>query len=522
MRGTGLRDGNGMNQAESPRPRRPDQLLAPPELDRVGGLARLGAAWLLIQMFSGQLIGVASTAILSRLLLPGDYGIMGMVATLTALLMSVSSMGLSWSTVQRRDLTMVQVNNLFWVNTAAGFALWGVAIAVAPALAAFYGEPAVADVTRTLGATFAISGLAVQPNALMHRAMQFRPDSSIGIAAQLVGASVAVAAAASGWGYWALVASGLVSQSVRTVLVFVVSGYRPGLPQRDPATRSMLSFGGLLTLSSIIAYLLVNFDNIVVGRVWGAVELGYYSRAYFLLTLPTMVFTTSLERVMVPSLSALASDRERMGAAYRSAIRAISFGGFPVAAGLAVTAPEAVRIVYGPGWEPVVPILAWFSVGMVTGLIGGTNHWLYTAVGRARTLLWLNLARFMVKVLVVLIGAQFGPVGVAAGLSISGAIQFVPILKLAHHQAGIPLRKTLQSIGPAFACAVVMGGAALGAGLIADLWWENVVGLAAVKVSIGAVVYGGLALFWLAPWPLPVAERTRLRLLRQIGISRSG
>jgi len=483
-------------------------------------MARLGAMWTLLLTFGNQFISVITTTMLARVLLPSDYGIMGMVATLTALLAAVSSMGLSWATIQRKNLTMTQVHNLFWINAAAGLLLWVISFATAPFLAAFYGEGAVTDVTRILGITFVISGLAVQPLALLQRQLRFRISTIIEIIAQVCGAVVAVVLALRGWGYWALVSNGLASQAVRMVLAFATSGYRPGPPRKDATTISMLTFGGYLTLSSVVTYMSRNTDNILIGRVWGSEALGYYSRAYFLMTLPTMLFTTSLSRVMIPSLSALAHDRERMGAAYRKAVRAIAFVGYPVAVGLAVAASEAVRLVYGEHWAPVAPILAWLSIAMVSQVIASTNGWLYTAVGKSRLLFLVGTAATGATIVAIWIGNIWGPIGVAASYTLLVILITIPLMLVAHRISGLPLKPTLGELGPLLAIAAVMGGASLAAGWVAGSLWHSWFLTLIAKMVVGGSVFVGLCLFFVIPWPLPILERARIRveaLFRTIG-----
>src|SRR5690606_18004405 len=168
---------------------------------RVGALARKGAVWSVIQIVARNVVCIGSTAVLARLLSPGDYGLMGMVATLTALLLVFSDMGLSWATIQRRELTQAQLSNLFWINVVAGLLLWLACTLIAPLMARFYGREELQLVTVVLGASFLIGGLSVQPFALLKRRMEFQMIARIEIAAAVVAAVTAIACALAGLGY---------------------------------------------------------------------------------------------------------------------------------------------------------------------------------------------------------------------------------------------------------------------------------------------------------------------------------
>jgi O-antigen/teichoic acid export membrane protein len=401
------------------------------------------------------------------------------------------------------------VHNLFWINTFAGGVLCGATFVCAPILAAFYGQPELTSVTRVIGPSFAISGIAVQPMALLQRRMQLGRSTIVELVSPACGAAVAVGFAINGAGYWALVVNGLVSQTVRLILAFFMSGYRPGWPRSDSATTSMLTFGGYLTLSSVVTFLARNTDNILIGREWGAEALGYYSRAYFLMTLPTMLLTNSLARVMVPSLSALAHDRERMAAAYQSAVKTIAFVGFPLAVGLATTAPETVRLVYGEGWQPVVPILSWLSIAMACQVVTSTNSWLYTAVGKGKELLVVGAAATLIYCVAIVVGNRWGPVGVAASYTIAYLVVAVPLLIAAHSIASIPARNTLIQLRPIVAATAAMGSGVVVAGRIATELSDRWMTILATKVLAGSAIFALLAILHLAPWPIAAAERWR-------------
>lgn len=462
----------------------------------VGTKARSGAKWSLLQTAGRNLISIGSTAVLARLLHPGDYGLLGMVATLTALLLVFSDMGLSWATVQKRDVTVTQASNLFWINVGTGALLWAVCIGLAMPLARFYGRAELVPVTAVLGASFLLSGVAVQPMALLQRAMRFDALAKTEIAAGVLAAVAAILSAALGCGYWALVIQALVGQAARVLGGFAFSGFVPQRPKADAGTAHMVRFGGLLALNGVLIYFARNLDNVLIGKLWGSEQLGYYTRAYFLMLLPSTLATGVLTGLMVPSLSALHGQPERFGSAYRRAVRLIAFVGAPMAAGLALVAPEAVRLVYGERWAPVVPILAWLSVAGITQPVYNTMGWLFTSSGRAREYFWTTLINAIVLSAVFFATAPHGPVAVAIGYTAAmGVLLCGPALWAAHSSAGIPFAPTLRSILPVFACVAVMAICVLALDVaIASLAWQ--VRLAA-KIAAGAAIYGACAWFFL-------------------------
>lgn len=456
----------------------------------VGRRVRSGAVWSLLQVGGRNLLSVGVTAVLARLLSPDDYGLIGMVATLTALLLVFSDMGLSWATVQRKTLSEEQVSNLFWLNSGVGALLWAFCLFLAPHVVDFYGRPELRGVTLLMGASFLLSGLAVQPFALLSRQMAFKRITVIELTAQVVAAVVGVCSAYSGLGYWALVIQGLVGQSLRLILGFPASGLRVHRPRMGVGTRSLVGFGGLLALNGLLIYFARNLDNVLIGKYWGSEELGYYGRAYFLMLLPSTLAAGALASLMVPALSALQGDTARLESAYRRALRLVAFVGCPMSVGLALTAKEAVQLIYGELWAPVVPMLLWLSVAGITQPIYNTTGWLFTSTGRARAYFWLTLANGLILSAAFFWAAPRGAIAVSATYGVvMGLALLLPSLHVAHRVAGLSLWRSLKDLWPVLLTVAIMAASVYLVGQFSEwigLSWYWTFG---IKVLVGVVTY---------------------------------
>lgn len=456
----------------------------------VGRRVRGGAVWSLLHVGGRNLLSVGATAVLARLLSPDDYGLIGMVSTLTALLLVFSDMGLSWATVQRKTLSNEQVSNLFWLNMGVGGLLWALCLLLAPHVADFYARPELHGVTIVMGASFLLSGLAVQPFALLTRGMAFQRIAVIELTTQAVAALAGVLAAYSGFGYWALVFQGLIGQLLRLTLAFPASGLTVHRPRVGVGTRSLVGFGGLLALNGLLIYLARNLDNVLIGRYWGTEELGYYGRAYFLMLLPSTLATSALAGLMVPALSALQGDPVRLGSAYRRALRLVAFVGCPISVGLVLTAREAVQLVYGESWAPVVPMLLWLSVAGITQPIYNTTGWLFTATGNARAYFGLTVVNGLVLSCAFLWAAPRGTLAVSATYGIvMGLALLLPSLHMAHRAAGLDLRKSLKDLWPVAAAVGLMAASVFLVGQLCDwlgMFWYWTFG---IKVLVGVFTY---------------------------------
>src|SRR5690349_490902 len=183
-------------------------------------------------------LSLGSAALLGRLLTPRDFGLVGMVTTLTGFLAMFSEAGLSTATIQAEGVTHEQTSNLFWINASLGMGMGLVASALAPAIAWFYHEPRLVWVSLLLGLAFPITGLALQHRALLNRQMRFGALARIDVGSMLVSIAVACSMALTGFGYWSLVGMQLAAAASACGLAWRESPWRPGRPGRRRGIRS--------------------------------------------------------------------------------------------------------------------------------------------------------------------------------------------------------------------------------------------------------------------------------------------
>jgi PST family polysaccharide transporter len=365
-------------------------------------------------------INMGTTIILARLLTPQDYGLIGMVLVVTGFVSLFKNMGLSAATMQREEINYKQVSTLFWINVAVSVALMLLTVALAPVVALFYREPRLMWITMAFGVGFLFSGLVVQHEALLKRQMRFVPLAIAEIVSMVAGIVVGVVMAWRGAGYWALVANQLVLGFVYAVSIWIACRWRPGRPVRYSGVRSMLAFGGNLTGFSFFNYFSRTLDNLLIGRVWGAQQLGLYAKAYQLLLLPIDQLSSPLDGVALPALSRLSGEPERYRQAFLRILEKIAMVSMPFAALMIGTSDWLVRIVLGPQWSETARIFALLGIVGLFEPVSFPLGWLLISQGRGRDLLRWGMIDGALSIASILAGLPWGAVGVAASFAIVG------------------------------------------------------------------------------------------------------
>jgi len=325
--------------------------------------------------------------------------------------------------VQKEDVTASQISTLFWINVGLSVAVMLLTAALAPAVAWFYDEPRLTLITVCYAAGFIFGGLAAQHEALLRRQMRFGAMASLEILSLIAGLVTAIVLARRGFGYWALVGNQLVMGGVYALGVWVVCGWRPGRPSRASGVRQMLAFGGNLTGFNVVNYFGANLDNLLVGRFWGAQQLGFYAKAYQLLLLPIDQINSPVSTVAVPALSRMTDTPERYRRAYLRILEKLTIITMPLSAFMIATSDWLVRVVLGPQWGVTARIFLILGFGAFILPVLNSTGWLFLTQNRTRDLLRWGFVDVTMKVLSVVAGLPWGATGVAIGIVVRMYLQ---------------------------------------------------------------------------------------------------
>jgi O-antigen/teichoic acid export membrane protein len=433
---------------------------------------------------------------LTRLLDPADFGVMGMALIVVGLAQTFTDFGLSNAIIQKPDISEDELSSLYWINWLAGIAVFLVIVASTPLLVGLFDEPRLRPVLRWMSVVFLIIPAGQQFRALLQKELRFRRLVGIEITATVSGALVVIGLALAGWGVMSLVAGQITSAAVLSLLL-LGAGWRRHSPRfrlRPGEVRGLLSFGVYQTGERALNFFAGRVDQIVIARVLGATVLGYYTLAFSLVIAPIVMINGVVTRVAFPVFSMIQLDVLRLNRAYPRLIRVLNHVNAPLLAGIAVTAPVLVPLLYGAKWVPAIILIqilaavAWFrSIGNPTGS-------LLLATGRAQLSFLWTLLLFITTPVGVILGVRWGGApGAALGLLAVQFVFWVPHYRLlVVPTAGRCAKAYLAAVLEPLALAAVMAAAVLALG---TLQLAPAV-IACLQISGGILIYTMLFRFF--------------------------
>src|SRR5579885_298881 len=430
--------------------------------------------------------------VLTRLIAPREFGLMSMAAVFTGFLDLFTELGTTSALIQKDTLTPRLLSTTFWANIAFGFLAGGATFATAPLVAAFYGQPRLVPVLELLSVGFAITSLSLVQRALRSRELAFRNISIAEAVAAIAGSAAAIALAAAGYGVYSLVGLVIVMSAVTTLLLWLMSDWRPTAEFALGDLRSISGFSANLMAYNIVNYLGRNVDYLLIGRFLGAQQLGYYTLAYNLLLFPVQYVTLTVGRVTFPVYASIQDDNRRLANAYLRVAGTLAALSFPLMLGLLAVCDVFVRTVYGARWAPAIPVVAILApVGLIQS-ISAMNGSVYKAKGRADLMLRVGGGFSAVAVASFFLGLRFGMVGVAAAYAVTAIVLFgYPLFSIPLRLIGLRFADLLRAIRYPLAASVTMiAGLGLLRLAVPQLASAGAAGLL-VLVAAGSALYFG-------------------------------
>ena len=464
-----------------------------------GAAVNMASQLLRVVLMFGNQIAMA------RLLAPGDFGLVAMAAPVIAFVQLFSDLGLSAATVQQKTITQSQLSFLFWINVGMGALLAAITAVLAPLVAWFYGDPRVADITIIAGSLLFLGGLYSQHMALMNRNLRFTSIAAVELGSFALGAAAGITAAVLGLSYWSLVVNQAVNSVSAMLLAWIVSGWRPGRPERTTGMRALLRFGANLTGAGVVNFFARNMDNVLIGRVWGEGSLGLYDRAYKLVLLPFNQVAYPFTRVALPLLSKSQDAPDFYRNAYRRLLESVLLLTYPGLVWVLAVHQSLIVHVLGARWAGVGPIFGVLVLDAFVAPIGQSMGWLFISQGRTREMRNWGIVASVLFVSCFVAGLHWGPVGVASGYVVAGFIELAALWHIATRTGPLRGESFFGLLHPFLAGALAAYGALYGLAAVISPGW--------IMLGVSGVI--SYAVFALVMLALPAGRRTLLGVLAQ-------
>ena len=453
--------------------------------------------WKFLERIGTQGVQFVVAIVLARLLSPADFGLIALVTVFVTIANVFVQSGLNTALIQKKNADNLDFSTVFYSCVALAVVLYTGLFFGAPVIARFYNNQIeLIPVIRVLGLMLPLGALNSIQEAYVARNMMFKKLFYRSIGAIIPAGIIGVVCAYLGFGIWSLVAQQLSNALLICVIMWFTVKWRPSLSFSIERWKGLFSFGWKLLCSALLDTFYRNIRDLVIGKLFTSADLGFYNRGDQFPKIIIANINSSIQSVLLPSLSTVQDDRVRLKSLARRSIKTSSFLILPLMTGLAAVAKPLTLVVLGEKWLPAVPFIQICCFSYAFWPIHTTNLSAINAVGRSDVFLKLEIIKkcYGLAVLALAIWLFRSPVGIAMSAAITAPLgSFVnayPNKKLLNYG----FIEQMKDFVPSFLLSLAMGGAVFfGGNFLTDSLGVSPILLLIVSVVVGLLLYLGLA-----------------------------
>lgn len=415
-----------------------------------------GVKWNAIGKFGHYGTQFIVSIILARLLLPEEFGLIGMLAIFTAIAQVFIVSGMTAALIQKKDATSVDYSTVFFYNIVVALIFYLLLFFSADYIANFYNQPELSRLTKYISIVFLINSFGSVQATLLSKNLQFKKANIISIIGVVVAGVVAVFMAYSGYGVYSIVAQSIVFALVTNVIYWLTADWKPVFVFSIASFKTLFGFGSRLLASSILDQVYTNLSTLIIGKAFSASTLGYFSRAKATRDIPIESSIGVLNSIILPIFSKSKSEEELIRHHFKF-IGLISFLVFPLMMGMAILAKPITVLLFSEKWLPSVPILQLlciisFSYPISVVLVGAI-----LAKGKSGLFLKLDIYKKFFGLISMFVGLYFGFYAFIIGMIVGTLISVFINIKFVSKEFGFRLSRYFVIMYPSVLLSLIMG-----------------------------------------------------------------
>lgn len=380
--------------------------------------------WTFTQQFGNQLIGFIISLLLARILLPEEFGLIGMIAVVVAIGNALLDGGLTKSLIRDKECDQEDYSTVFYFHIVSSLVVYALVFVSAPLIADFYERTILINIIRVYSLSLVITSFSAVQLARLTKIMDFKTQAIIAIPAAIIGGVVGIFLAYKDYGVWSLVWSSIITSAINSIQVWIYSGWSPDFIFSRVKFKKHFNYGYKLTLSDLLNRVFNNLFLIVIGKYFSAAQVGFYTRAETMKQLPVNNISNALNKVSFPLLVSIKDDELRLKRVYKKLMLMVVFVVTPFLIFLAVLAEPTFRFLFTEKWLPAVP---YFQILCITGILFPLHSYNLTILnikGRSDLFLKLEALKKILIVIIIVFAVPFGILALLYGQVIVSLLAF--------------------------------------------------------------------------------------------------
>ena len=462
-----------------------------------------GLIWSAVERIGTQGFQFVFGIIITRILFPADYGLVGMILIFVAIGQTIVDSGFGSALIWKNDSTETDHSTVFYFNITVSLVLYLIFFFLAPVIATFYDEPRLINLIRVICLNFLIISFSLIQQVDLQKKVDFKLLAVVNILGSLIAGIAALIMAFRGFGAWAIVVQMLAKSFITSLLLWIFNKWRPIFVFSLSTLKQLFGYGSNLMAAGLISTIFRNLYFNIIGKLFPITSLGYYTRAVQLSDFPVMTISQIFNRVVFPVFSTIRDDGERLKNAVRKTLRTMIFITFPVLVGLISVADELIEIMLTEKW---LPASGYFKLLCLAGIFYPfqvLNNEILKTKGRSDWVLRLEIITKTVMVINIFITWRWGITAIIIGQTVSVFFAYLIGFFYVSKLIGYTLWEHLKDIFPYLAISAGM--------YFALAVTSNQISNPLISLIVMSVL--GLTFYFTAVWLFKLEERKEIQVI---------
>lgn len=444
-----------------------------------------GLLWSAVNSGLTQLLNLVIGIFLARKLLPGDYGIIGVLTIFTAIAGCLQASGFTQGLINLKRPTANDYNSVFWFNVTVSIVIYAILFCCAPLIAWFFHQPVLVDVSRFVFLSFVISSFGIAQNAYMVKNMMQREIAVSSVVALVLSGIVGLALAYLGKAYWSLAWQQIVYITVLNAGRYYYADWRPSFHIDMGPVKGMFRFSVKILFTNIINTLSQHLLTFIFGHLFHINTVGNYSQANKWNTMGSSTISNTLGQVAQTVLVSVEEERDREVRIFRKMLRFTAFLSFPALFGLALVSREFILCLLKDEWAGAIPLLQVLCLGGAFMPFYTLYQNLAISNRRSDLYMWCNIAQIVAQLAVVLALYRFGIMVIVCAYSAFTIVWLLAWQAIARQLIGIRFIHVMLDTMPFMLSSI----AVMVATYYATAWIDSLPLLLVSRIILAALLY---------------------------------
>lgn len=377
----------------------------------------VGVIWSAFQKGGDAFLGFVSSIILARLLTPADYGLIGMLAIFIAVSQTFIDGGLGSALIQKKRPTKEDYSTFFIWNFLFSVGCYLILFFCAPLIARFYKQEILCSVLRVYGVVLIINAISLVQVNQLRKQLNFKKIASITLSVSIISLSICIYLAWKGYGVWALVVQALVGSTLKTIIFWISTKWRPILVFSKQSFKELWNFGGFILMSNLINTFCDNIHGLLIGRLYNPTTMGYFSKARHTEEMGSGLISQVINQVAYPVLAEAQNDKAYLIRMLKKFIGVLAYVTIPLLLLLVLLAKPVFVLLYSDRWLQSVPYFQVLCFAGIAICLQGINLNAIAAIGKSKIMFKWTLVKRGLGLCFIIGGlAAFGMKGLLAGM----------------------------------------------------------------------------------------------------------